>query len=584
MKHIHGLAALLIWALLASTQEACTTTYYFSTSGNDSNTGLSPTEPKQSLQNALPLMIDGNVIRFKRGDAWYNPNYVWDLSGKANFTIDAYGKGKLPIISNMELIAGPEGWMQAGPGIWRHATRMGIKTAACFVSGESMLKVPSSSDLTARGTYAVVADGASHFVHVCTGGGAPDRVEILAALDGGGGPVLKATRMTKAIIRNMDFHGGVWMALHFTAPTTDVLIESCQVTRMRSYGILFEESADPTARHDAPQVRNCHIDKTWSATENTKRSPPGDGILFKNAVESGVIRGNTVVDAGHSGIAFHAMSRPHHGVRNSLIERNEVYGRNSNYLHAISLAGYDEKCSYNVVRRNYAHDFKVTCHISGNNNMIYSNVFRNVDVSPTKTKQGWAVDWVPWRVKDGESVACHDNLFAHNTLYDCEENPIMVGQFSPAVFGTGNVIMNNLIVKWGRTDHLGRLNFAIKVASDSSNVPVISHNGLWNSSAGDHVLYVRGSTFTAAEFGHGNRQEPPHFVNEGGSHAEDYRLGERSPYRSGGQVIAGMESDFVDYDGYPWDPNSPSIGAFQYRDSVGQQRASLGRNESKAAR
>lgn len=546
---------------------ASATTYFFSSSGLDSNDGADSAHPKQTLAVAMSLLSTGNTILFKRGDSWYVPNFTWEMIGKSNVVLDAYGAGPAPIISNMELLAGRAEWTAVAAGRWSRATSIGSRIAACFVSGKSLLQVSSASQVDDPSKYCVLAEGPGHAVHIFSQNGPPEHVELLAAEDGGGGPLFRATRLANVAIRNIDFRGGVWMGLHFIAPTSGVLIERCRITRMRSYGIVFQKSDDTSVHHDAPRIQDCYINKVWSSVENTRKSPPGDGVFLEGAVESAVVRGNTIVDAGHTGISLHGMSTSHRGVNNSIIEQNEIYGLHSNYLHAISLAGYDMKCSHNIVRRNYAHDYKVTCHLMGDNNMIYANVFRNVDVSETKGKQGWAVDWMPWKVKGGEAVACHNNKFVHNTIYDCEENPIMVGQFAPAALGSGNLIANNLIVKWNATDSSGRPNFGVKVLNDLLHVPSIQCNGFWNSDPTGKVILLGGVAYTASEYANGNRQQAPRFVNEGGLRANDYRLRDQSPYIKGGMTIPDMDRGFADYDGHPWDPDSPSIGAFQFRES-----------------
>lgn len=572
------LAAIALACLAPTTAPGAT--YHFSTSGDDANSGLSPAEPKRTLEAALPLMTGGNTLLLRRGDRWYSRNYEWNLSGRSDCTVDAYGEGPKPIVSNLELFV--DGWEDAGAGRWRHAS-LSTDVAACFVAGESKLRVASAALVTDGARYAFVADGGTFFVYVHTGGAAPTLVELLAR---GAGSVVRASGIARATLRHLDFRGGDWIALRFTAPSAHLTIEDCDITRMRSYGIRFEESADPAALHLAPRVLSCYVDKVHSVAENTSSSPPGDGIGLERAVEGALIRGCTVVDAGHTGIGLGAMTRTHHGVRNCVIELNEVYARNSNYCHAFATGGYEGKCVDNVVRRNYFHSYNVTCHVLGNGTKVYSNVFRNIDVSPTSTKQGWAMDWAPWRTtwEGGDLVACRDNLIAHNTIYDCEESPITITQFSPAVFGPGNVIQNNLIVRWNDLDHLRRPAFAVRAENAAANLPSIRHNGFWKTSAADKVLYLRGATYSANEYGQGNRQQPPAFVNEGGRSPADYRLSDLSAHRTGGLPLTGLGPGFLDYDGHPWDPASPSLGAFQWRPASPAPASPVARLRNVAAR
>src|SRR5262245_27068446 len=58
-------------------------TYYFSTSGDDRNDGLSEATAKASLGLVPALLRPGTTVLLKRGDTWNVPGLVWDLSERA---------------------------------------------------------------------------------------------------------------------------------------------------------------------------------------------------------------------------------------------------------------------------------------------------------------------------------------------------------------------------------------------------------------------------------------------------------------------------------------------------------------------
>jgi hypothetical protein len=76
------------------------TTIYVSTSGSDSNSGLSPNDPIQSIARANELMGNNTQILFERGDTFTtaNPNSPLLDNGYQNVFIGAYGTGANPII------------------------------------------------------------------------------------------------------------------------------------------------------------------------------------------------------------------------------------------------------------------------------------------------------------------------------------------------------------------------------------------------------------------------------------------------------------------------------------------------------
>lgn len=560
-------AAAMAFITLPLTLKASGPTYYFSTSGADRNDGLSSGTPKMTLGAAASLMRAGVTILFKKGDVWYNPNYQWDLSNKAGtsispITIDAYGTGNNPIIAGMELMTSP-GWSTAGTNKWKHVMSGYTDAVHCYVDGKSKLKVDISA-LDANTKFAVSAG----YVYLYSAE-APTFVEVVSANNMS---IFVATNISYTTIRNIDFRGGGrWQAIEMTAPSDHFTLESCTLKEFSSYGIRFVTSTNTAEYHNVPQILNCYMNKVWSPAENkTEKSPGGDIIELNGAVEGAIVKGNTVIDFGHVGIAIYGESSGYHGCKNNIVEQNDVYLIYSNYGHAFTVQGLEGLCTYNIFRRNYFHDYKCTSHVLGDHNKIYSNVFANVDVSPSPTKQGSAMDLDPFKDR-GQTYpnVCHDNIVLNNTIYDCEENPIYVNQYSPGVAGTGNVIKNNLIVKWNTTDHSGNPNYGINISSAVTNIPTIDSNGFWESSSTGKVLIQGTNTYTAVEastlsYAKNNLQQDPMFIDEAN---RNFRLASTSPYRSGGQVHTEIGSDFVDFDGKEWDSMSPSIGAFQYTDS-----------------
>ena len=75
------------------------TNIYVSTSGNDSNSGLSPDDPIQSLARANQLMTSNTNILFERGDTFDTASATpLNDNGYQNVFIGAYGTGANPII------------------------------------------------------------------------------------------------------------------------------------------------------------------------------------------------------------------------------------------------------------------------------------------------------------------------------------------------------------------------------------------------------------------------------------------------------------------------------------------------------
>jgi len=87
--------------------------YCSSSTGNDTNNGLSPAAPVQTLAHAISLLRDHSAdqLLLKRGDVWHSDLGVWRKSGKSAeqpMVIGAYGTGNRP-----ELMTGAESGFDA---------------------------------------------------------------------------------------------------------------------------------------------------------------------------------------------------------------------------------------------------------------------------------------------------------------------------------------------------------------------------------------------------------------------------------------------------------------------------------------
>jgi len=105
--------------------------YYFSTSGSDSNSGLTTGLPKQTLTaaNALTLAANDSIL-FKRGDT-----FLGSLTAQRwNMGYGAYGTGNKPVISGFQTITG---WSDQGSGIYRASATASASCNMVTVDGVS---------------------------------------------------------------------------------------------------------------------------------------------------------------------------------------------------------------------------------------------------------------------------------------------------------------------------------------------------------------------------------------------------------------------------------------------------------------
>lgn len=76
---------------------------YVSTSGNDANSGLSPSSPVRTLQEGYGRLRSGfpDWLLLKTGDTWFDAHFFWDKSGRSPaepMVLGSYGDGPRPML------------------------------------------------------------------------------------------------------------------------------------------------------------------------------------------------------------------------------------------------------------------------------------------------------------------------------------------------------------------------------------------------------------------------------------------------------------------------------------------------------
>ena len=110
--------------------------YYVSTSGNDGDSGRSPSTPFRTFARAHAVVQPGDFILLKRGDTWDRTNIVITRSGTADnyLTVGAYGKGERPVIFSRGLTSTYKGYRVTGATLavqgadYVHLDNLHIKT------------------------------------------------------------------------------------------------------------------------------------------------------------------------------------------------------------------------------------------------------------------------------------------------------------------------------------------------------------------------------------------------------------------------------------------------------------------------
>ena len=167
--------------------KAYSTTYYFSTGGNDANDGTSSSTPWQTLtkfNSAFSSKSPGDNFLFNRGDVFYGKMII-SRSGSP-VTIGAYGTGPMPVITGFSSVTD---WKNLGGNIWESTSavstlptcNMMIKDGINYAMG----RFPNSGYLTyqsATGTSSITSTSLKASVTNWTGAWAVIRMNNYVTL------------------------------------------------------------------------------------------------------------------------------------------------------------------------------------------------------------------------------------------------------------------------------------------------------------------------------------------------------------------------------------------------------------------
>lgn len=594
---------LLLLSMYMALGPAFATTYYFSTSGNDANNGLSSTTPKKSIAAANALMSGGNTILFKRGDIWYIPGDGIDLTNRSNCTLNAYGTGNKPVIAGLLLVN--DTWTYEGNFVWSNPTGYQIAHRV-FVNSISRIGLqdkagnnPVIGDLDALDEY-LFLNGTLYIRHT-SATTAP--VNVVMSPGWNSPAVITMKNSTNITLRNIEFRGGGYTStVRLDAPCSDILIDSCMVTRSSQSGIFAINTLQNMDVVENLTIQNCVIDKSWTTAENNLKSTvslTGDGVCFFHGVKSSVIKNNVITNYGHNGISITAYSFATgiYGVKYNKAEGNDISAGNSAYMHAIGVAGYPDKAMYNIYKGNYCHDFTTANTIAGNTNFVFGNIFENVVVSPLEqhSQAPHGINMSTWNLADFNgtvtAMECKNNWVVNNTLINTDTYTFLLDNTAASGSTTthsGNKIYNNLMLNFGMDTSYVRDDpnssppprVGLRILSNVANaVTYIRNNDFWvdyDQSATKKVALYKTSYYTAAQLTNcaecgggnvtGNTQLDPQL-------GTFFSLTASSPaaLRSGGTLYEtsiigwGLPSaEFTDYYGNPWPDTGISVGAIQY--------------------
>ncbi|MGW6282355.1 hypothetical protein [Kribbella sp. NPDC055071] len=175
-------------------------TFYVSSAGSDSATGLGQTTPWKSLTKVNQALADGTIVRgdavrFRAGDQFFGTINSIPVGTATDpvLTFGAYGSGARPRISNVKICSSTAGWTSYAPNVWRIDLSAGsgaytgntasTNTNAGFIKVNGVIKAAKFFDLSALSAdWDFYND--SQYLYVRLGSNPASAGDVRVAVDG----------------------------------------------------------------------------------------------------------------------------------------------------------------------------------------------------------------------------------------------------------------------------------------------------------------------------------------------------------------------------------------------------------------
>ena len=597
-------------------------TIYISTSGNESNDGLSPEKPKKDVLQIPNYLAKGYNVKLKRGDIWELPLGSFNFKNihgteDAPLVVGAYGSGgELPLIRFMLKIEN-SAWklVDAKRNIYSVnvkslGQRDGMNVHRCFVNDEAYLHKNRTNYIALR---AKEFCSYNDTLYVRTDGGAPNNVEVTPL--GGVANRLYIENVSHLTFEYIHFKGSsaVNNFCKMMAPTSHVKFQYISITHCFYYIITMDASDERV--HYKPEISNCYIDACFSEADGYHveadywAHSKTEGITMRDGVDGAWIHHNHIRNMSHAFVAIETLDTASEpkitGVRNCIMEDNIFEGGNASYARAINLTGGFSQagiqmCRDNIFRRNKCYDMSTSSHLYGENNLVYSNIFsythcefeEDGTLHEGKSPQPWGFDTIPW----GEQT-CTGDVVVNNTFYDVS-GAVAMHDTTDSVYN--NLIANNLVVNWG-SDPKSVYSIAGAFYDNTIGMQYFMNNGVYSAAGKIDHFVVDGESFLAEDVNgsktgySGNVSGDPKFVNAdltqlGKGVRLDFTLSGDSPFRYAGLSINAsiyeqfpiskvLAEEYTDINGVAFLAQSPSIGAISYCEKIGGEVASVDKLE-----
>ena len=561
----------LITVLLFAGLSVQAKTYYVdASSGNDSNSGLSPSAAWKTAAKVNGFHFQpGDSVLFKRGETWKEQlNFSSSGAPGQPVVIRSYGNGALPVFSgkgNYDGWNNPFNWTLEKNNIWSRSQP--YNPQRLWIDGKEVLRNEEIDSLDGR-RYFWAWENSKIYVY-SAGNPATSfhsmETNFLFTVVG-------FYNKNYVVLQDVEIQGGYAFALTI-AGCGNLTVKNCRIGLYSRQGIQIRSERGVSSVKVT--IDGCKLDSGFNFSYG-KDKGIDDGIQIAGGANNCVVKNCEIRDFGHTGIYLKSLSANDNGVYDNKIFRNLITGEHVTYFRALGTDGYEGKCRNNEFYFNVIKNTNVHSQINGNDNWIHHNIFDGIKNSIVKTYPvGHAIELQGY----GKNFACSGNKIDNNLIMNCDEPGISFnGNGNDKV---NNYVRNNIILNCGRNSRAGLDNIGIEIENSSTiKTNYFLNNCVFSGDKTSPSVFVRGFYLTAEQFNalnsaldvaSGNIQKNPQLET---TDSVNFYLTKNSPCIDAGTDV-GLKYDY--YGNLIYAGAAPDIGIQEYYPSLGvEQNKNMG--------
>lgn len=516
-----------------------TATYYVdATNGDDSNSGLSMTNPWKTIAKVNNTQfLPGDNILFKRGEVW-RESLIVSSSGIPGKVINfgSFGFGNKPKFIGSIPGGFNKSWIQELDKIWYYEN-IQYDPHKIFISGIQGKKVSIKSDLKSEEEWWYDNENKRLYYYSSVN---PTDLEVEIPLRG---PLILIQK-NNILIENIEVIYSKTFGIQIWYPGKNVSVVNCSVHDVSLAGILVGKTSNINLNNN--EVYNCGAGSTPNNNIN--------GISLDNVNNSTIVN-NLIHDNWNYGINIFSSSNY------VIVENNKVLNNGKGNLGVGSGIGFysdnDNNSSQvgNICRYNSIRNEKYNC-IFITNNIIGLQVYYNLLVNPGNSIDCYgACIWIGYQagIKSTELLEIYNN-----TMY-VENNKSTIG----CIVAQKNAKLEDAKIKNNIFYVSGDQNYTYKMPNKNIIEPDMDYNVHYMPKNNFGIMWEGSNNITFRQLQNSYKKEKygiilnPEFVDNLG----DFNLLPSSPCIDAGENI----NISKDIQGNQVIKGEVDIGAFEYQ-------------------